>query len=467
MIHLFTITVKTPDGETSKEFSNEILLSDAMEEMGISQNKPCGGNGTCGKCKVIMDGEEVLSCRTMVNSDALVYYTTQKENIQGITEGRVSKFNKEPIISEGYGLAVDIGTTTIAGYLYKFPECKCIKAAAVPNTQAEFGADVISRIDYCNNNGIDKLYKKVNEQIEKLAEDKKINKYVITGNTTMLHFLTGKNPEGIAVAPFIPESLFGEWIDNMYLPRCISAYVGADITMAVLASGMMEKKVSFLVDIGTNGEMVLWNNNELVCCSTAAGPAFEGAGISQGMLAVKGAINRVFIENGTLKYTTIDNAKAIGICGTGLIDAVSCMLKLGIIDESGYIEDSFEIGDSGVFITAKDVRQVQLAKSAIRSGIDTLVNECKIEYKDIESFYIAGGFGSYINKYNAAKIGLIPSEVLGRVEAIGNAAGNGAAMLLQSRECIEKSEIIAENAKTVELSDSAYFMEKYIDNMMF
>lgn len=466
-MYLFNITVKTESGEIRKEFNNEILLSDALEVMGVVQFKPCGGKGTCGKCKVVLNGIETLACHTRVRSDAVVSYIANTENIHGITEGCFSHFDFSPLVNDGYSLVVDIGTTTIAGYLYKFPEGKCIKARALINAQAEFGADVISRIDYCNRNGIDKLYKKVNEQIKELADNKKIEKYVITGNTTMLHFLTGKNPKGIAAYPFLAESLFGEWYDNIYIPKCISAYVGADITMAVLASGMMEKSVALLVDIGTNGEMVLWNNNELICCSAAAGPALEGAGISQGMLASDGAINRVFVENGNLKYTTINNTEPKGICGTGLIDAIACMLELGVVDESGYMENNFEIGDSGVYITPADIRQVQLAKSAIRSGIDTLVYECKIKYEDIETFYIAGGFGSYIDKNNAAKIGLIPTEVTDKVKILGNAAGSGAAMLLQSKNCIEKSNKIAENAEIIELSLNDCFMEKYIKNMMF
>ncbi len=464
---MFTLTIKTNNQTIKKEYNDKILLSDALSDAGIHQLKPCGGNGICGKCKVIANGHEVLSCKTYIDSDTIVDYTAKSDNIQGLTDGVAKSFNKKPLVQNGYGLAVDIGTTTIAGYLYSFPEGDLVYTKGVLNTQAEFGADVISRIEYSDKGGLKQLQQKVTEQIKLLAQDKKIEKYVITGNTTMLHLFTGLDPSGIARSPFTPKSLFGDWHGNAFLPPCISSYIGADITTAILASDMMESKVSFMVDIGTNGEMVLCKNGKLYCCSTAAGPAFEGAGISRGMLAASGAINTVYIENGKLKYTTIDDKPAAGICGTGLIDAVACMLELEAIDETGFMESDFEIADSGIFITAEDIRKVQLAKSAIRSGIDTLLHESGTNLEEIEVFYIAGGFGSFINKTSAAKIGLIPREVVDNVKSIGNAAGNGAAMILQSEECLEESKHIAGCAEVVELSQSPFFMDKYVENMMF
>jgi len=464
---MFQITIKTNTGEVCGSFDSEILLSVAMEQLGVSQDKPCGGKGICKKCLVKANGAEVLSCCTSVNEDTYVEYTTPKSKIQGMTDGFMTDFAKKPLIDKGYGIAIDIGTTTIAGYIYAFPQGECIKQTALPNPQAAYGADVISRIDYANRGGLEKLQDAVITAIKKLAEGYPIQRYVITGNTTMLHLLTGKDPCGIALAPYTPETLFGDWYENAYLPGCISAYVGADITTAILASGMRKDKTSFLVDIGTNGEMALWHNGKLKCCSTAAGPAFEGAGISCGTYAVRGAINRVFLENGSVRYTTIDNQPPIGICGTGLIDAVACMVQLGVIDETGYLEQDYEIGDSKICITPEDIRQVQLAKSAIRSGIDTLLHSCGLAYADIERFYIAGGFGSYIDINSAAKIKLIPKEVVSKAVVIGNSAGSGAAMILQSEASLEESVVIAASAETEELSTSSYFMEKYMDSMMF
>ena len=402
-------------------------------------------------------------------------HITKNVKFQGVTSGFVREFTKNPLTGDKdcIAMAVDIGTTTVAGYVYKFPECELLSTICIPNSQVIYGADVITRIEHSNNGGLRDLHAKVWEQIHRIAEsfeqqtNQKIDTYVIAGNTAMLHMVIEMDPRSIAVAPFTSQSLFGFWSNNVYLPRCISAYVGADITTGILASGMMDDSCSFLLDIGTNGEMALWNGEKLISCSTAAGPAFEGAGIAAGCPAVSGAINKVYIENGAIAYSTIDNAKAVGLCGTGLIDVIACMVELGVIDETGYLEEDFPIGDSGISIIPDDIRQVQLAKSAIRAGIDTLLHECGKTSADIEKFYIAGGFGNFIDKQSCAKIGLIPSDVLDKVVILGNAAGIGAGMILQSKEMLELSEQIGTTAETVELSTNPYFMNSYVDNMMF
>lgn len=464
---MFSIIIKTKNSEYKHTYDKKILLSDALENAGIYHDKPCGGKGTCKKCKVIANGETVLACITYIDTDTVVDYSVDLNDIQGVVFSKTIQQEMNPLLNSGYGLAVDIGTTTLAGYIYKFPEGECVKSVGLPNPQKAHGSDVISRIEFAGNGGQDILKKEMFQQIKHLSEGYKISKYIITGNTVMLHFITGLDASGIAKAPFSPKSLFGKWYDNIYYPRCISSYVGADITTAIIASGMMNDGVSFLVDVGTNGEMVINNNGKILCCSTAAGPAFEGANISSGMLSVSGAINKVYIEDGNIHYTTIDNATPVGICGTGLIDAVACMLELGIIDETGYLEDDFEIGNSGIYISPSDIRQLQLAKSAIRAGIDTLLHKSSISCRELESFYIAGGFGSFINKESAAAIGLIPKEVLDKVEVIGNGAGAGACMLLLNSDLIKETERLATTAETIELSSDEFFMNSYMENMMF
>lgn len=461
------LTVRHGNQEVSKEFQGKILLWDALAEMGFPLSRPCGGRGVCGQCTVIANGEPVRACVTYPEEDMVIEELPVPEEMRVLTDGERVNPMKEELTHSGYGLAVDIGTTTIAGYLYRFPEGELVKTAGVINAQVSYGADVVTRMEYALQGGAEALKQCLTEQIMKLAEGVDVERYVITGNTTMLHFLTGKSVEGIACAPYIPESLFGEWSGNMYFPRCISAFVGADITCAVLASGMLERKVSLLVDIGTNGEMVLYKDGRLLCCSAAAGPAFEGAEISEGMLAESGAIDRVFLERGKVRYTTIGEVPPRGICGSGLVDAVAIMLKLGVLDDTGYLEEAYEIGDSGVYITPEDVRQLQLAKAAIRAGIETLLYEADCKYEEVECFYIAGGFGSYVDRASAAGIGLIPRELLDKVCVIGNAAGAGAAMILQSERMRKESLRIAESAETLQLADSAYFAEKYIEYMMF
>ena len=464
-------------------------LSALLEKAGADIAKPCGGNGTCGKCRVRVKGgfspasadEQKLlgandlaagvrlACRTFIERDGEVFLMTQEAAMQGLTAGSMPAFQKDPLTGgkDCFAMAVDIGTTTVAGYFYQMPQCVCKKTDCRTNPQTAFGADVISRIQYAGKEGgAERLQKAVQTVIAEMVRDfgKPMEKYVITGNTTMLHFLTGLDAAGIAAAPFIPKSLFGIWQDNVYLPPCISAYVGADITTAVLASGLLQKPSGLLVDIGTNGEMAYWDGTSLTCCSTAAGPAFEGAGISCGMPALPGAIDRVSIENRKLKWHTIGNQPPKGICGSGLMDAAACMLRLGMIEDTGYAEPELPIGDSGIVLTAADVRQIQLAKAAIRAGIETLTENGN---RTIDRLYIAGGFGSYVDMESCIRIGLLPPSVRGRVTVLGNAAGMGAAMILQSKEQLEEAGRIAAMAKTTELSSSAAFMDAYMEQMMF
>ncbi len=462
---MFKVTVKSKEINIL-EYSGSVLAADVLYDAGISQPKPCGGKGTCGKCKILLDGKEVLACQTYIDKDAIIEYTAQNEPVKGITDGEDVMFDKDPLVDYGYGAAIDVGTTTVAGYIYKFPECSLVKSVCLPNPQVEFGADVISRIAYYKNGGGEKLKNSISKTIEEITQGYNIEKYVVCGNTAMMYLLTGTNPAELGSAPYSAGKLFGEWCDNAYLVRCSSAFVGGDITAAVLASGMSEQKTSLLVDIGTNGEMVLKHEDKLYCCSTAAGPCFEGAGIDCGVPASDGAINRVN-PGEKLVYTTIGNCAPTGICGTGLIDSITSLLRMGKIDESGYMEDNVYFSNSSVYISPRDVRSFQLAKSAIRTGIDTLVREAKVDFNDIETFYIAGGFGSFLRIESAVKTGLIPKELAGKARVIGNGAGVGASMLLQNKKLIAKSEQILKNVQTVSLADNDYFMEKYIDNMEF
>lgn len=504
------------------EYTTPILLSQAIRDAGASFSMPCGGRHTCGKCKVIATGAlsemtaeerkllseaEIedkfrLACFTYAVGETVVTLARAGEE-QILTAGEMSSFSLSPL-SAGYGLAVDIGTTTVVCYLYKTDHATPLQVISRHNEQSRFGADVISRIGYCNEKGVSALHEAIiqqlNQQItalcraEQIAPDQ-IGSAVITGNTTMLHLLYGLDPRGIAVAPFTTQSLFGEEISpkklglqlspdcKLYLPRAISSYVGADITCAILASGMTEQaNPCFLVDIGTNGEMALFSNGALKCCSAAAGPAFEGAGIKMGMSALAGAINKVWAEGNQIRYTTIGDQPPIGICGSGIIDAVATFLGCGLIDDTGRIEQTnsnssalleageelgLSIGDSGIILTQSDIRQIQLAKAAIRAGIDTLLQACGISAEELDTFYIAGGFGSFINKESAAQIGLIPFSVIDRVKVIGNGAGMGATAYLLSTEKLAEGEEIATRADEVELSANPYFMDQYISRMLF
>ncbi len=481
------IKIITSEKVNTVPFIGEMTISDLLLGQGIDFAHPCAGKGICGKCVVRatgnlsapdetekkhlstshLNGGQRLACRTKIHGDCVIDCRKGESDIYGITEGVFSDFNRLPLTGERdcYGAAVDIGTTTVAIYIFKLPECASVYSNCKKNRQTAYGADVISRIEYSMKNGHGALTQTIVAQIEEMIAESgyKPEYFVVTGNTVMLHLLCGIDPSSMGQAPYTPTSLFGYEKNNTYLPECISAFVGADITCAVVASGMLNKNHSLLIDIGTNGEIVYNDNGRLLCCSTAAGPALEGAGISQGMPATSGAINKVYTADGKLEFTTIGGAEPVGICGSGIVDAVACLLETGYIDESGYIEEKVEIANSGVFITPEDIRAVQLAKAAIRAGIETVCNNTQ----NISAIYLAGGFGSYLDIKNCIRTGLLPENAFGKTVALGNAAGTGASMLLMSRECLEKAKIIAEKSETADLATSSEFFDNYVKYMLF
>ncbi len=411
-----------------------------------------------------------------------------------------------------YGVAVDIGTTTIAAYLIDLSTGKRLSVYSSLNSQKTFGADVISRIKHTidADAGLEQMHSliinQVNECIEELCEKTNIARtsiYAITfvGNTTMLHFLLKISAKHIATAPFIPAITSMLNINakelginiNSFGIACVlpavSAYIGADTVGAVLSTGMyQQEEISLLIDIGTNGEIVLGNKDSLYACSSAAGPAFEGANIRNGMGSVKGAINSISLQAG-INFTTIGDASPIGICGTGIVDGVAQMLDIGLIDETGRIDDMWkplskeqsciaqnisEIDgkkalkiNGDIAITQKDIRELQNAKAAIAAGINILVKQSYISFEDIKNVYLAGGFGTYINTDSALQIGLIPSGLRGKIQSVGNAAGQGAIEALISQESLAQANAISKKIKYIELSASKDFNNFYIDCMMF
>ena len=310
-----------------------------------------------------------------------------------------------------------------------------------------------------------------------------IDALVLTGNTAMLHLLCGLDASPLAAAPFEAKELFGRFIPaaelelpcapeaQVYLPRCMSAFVGADITTALLASGICGGgETRMLADIGTNGEIALWHGGRLSCCSTAAGPAFEGANLSQGM---QGAPRRHRPRLGPGRRpgesTPFGGVQPAGICGSGVADVLAGLLALGRLDETGLLDDGEEAWTlaPGVAFTQGDVRQVQLAKSAVRSGIETLMARAGLTAEDLAELAIAGGFGSYLSLDSAAAIGLIPPALKPRCRVLGNAALAGASMLLRSRPLLEESAALAKSAVTADLATDPIFMEQYVEQMMF
>ena len=302
---------------------------------------------------------------------------------------------------------------------------------------------------------------------------------MITGNTVMLSLLTGQSVGPFSRAPFAAERLFAEELTAeqlslevlgpetpVYLPPCISAFVGADITCALLACDVNEKDTAMLADIGTNGELVLWHRGKLTVCATAAGPAFEGVGVSMGMRGAAGAIDRVMWEDGRLDVHVIGETAPQGICGSGIVDAVACLLDGEILDESGCLEEDEYIIQAPVGLIPKDIRMLQLAKSAICGGMLTLLDHRRVQPEAVSALYIAGGFGNYLNIQSAVRIGLLPVKLAEAARVIGNGALDGAAMLLLDPKRKVRAEQLAKDAEVLDLSTNSVFAEYYVAGML-
>lgn len=478
----------------------------------------CGGKGICGKCKVSAEGnlssirsseknllieDEIkrgirLACKTKILGECKIKYKNNNNQSKiKSSSNKITEINNP--IFEKYGVAIDIGTTTMAFSFFDKYKKLCSKTCK--NPQILFGADVMTRISASIDGKSDSLQKvlinKINNIINEFTKENSISNdnidaIVITGNTAMLYGLINRDMTSLSHAPFEADYLFDTYITpgsvgisinenaKIYIPPCLSSFLGSDIFNAIHVSKIIDDKDknNLLVDIGTNGELALWNGKKLICCSTAAGPAFEGAEIHCGLNGVDGAIDSFYIENGDIKYTTILNKEPIGICGSGVVDIVSCLKNEKMISKTGQYnieklnkfnrleytnkDISYKIYNDIVF-TQTDIRKVQLAKSAIWAGINTLLNTAELEYEDIDNLYIAGGFGSFLNIENAANIGLIPIELKDKTYAIGNAALDGAEEILCSG--ISNKESIINNLEVLNLAKSPIFMDYYIEGM--
>lgn len=503
------LTVVTPLGEkVSLTFIPPMKLDDALAELKLSVPHPCGGRGVCGKCAVELSGEVSaesdaekkagvrLSCKTVLLGDACVTLHDKGEMEQIQLSGsiqpeyRTEKGAGEDNSDHRYGIAVDIGTTTLALALCELNRREVAAVEAMVNPQTSVAADVIGRIEAAMKGRLSSLEEMITSAISSMAEKalrsipkeknppeniKNIEKIVLTGNTTMLYLLTGRNPEPLSHAPFIADTLFGcdadikvgEGAVKAYLPHCMNAFVGADITCAVLASGMCDRDESALLcDIGTNGEIALWKGGTLYVTSTAAGPAFEGAGISCGCGSVRGAVDEVRMENGEIAIHTIGGIPPVGVCGSGLIDLIAALYQTEVIDETGAMEDDYSIGGD-VCLEPRDVRAVQLAKAAIAAGIDTMFSAAGVTPDDVRCLYIAGGFGSHLHIPSAVAIGLIPEELAGKVKVIGNASLSGAESILLDENMRKKSAEIASKSIHVDLGGNPTFNDSYVEHMFF
>ncbi len=412
-----------------------------------------------------------------------------------------------------YVLAFDIGTTTVAGYLIDSSSGMVVAATSEPNAQGSFGADVISRIAAFGSGA--PLQKTIRGQLQRLADAmcrdygvdlSQVVDACVVGNTTMLHLLLDLDPSSMSKTPFTPvltEAVEVEPFElglrlvrsaRPYLPPGVSAYVGADIVADLISTGMHEREgASLLIDIGTNGEIVLGGKDGLYACSTAAGPAFEGAAIRHGSGGVPGAVSHLAREGEALVIEVIADGEPVSICGTGLLDLVSMLLDDGCIDETGRIdaegvrkeltgwyaerlvqqdgEPAFVFVEKAngeqLVLTQSDVRQLQLAKGAIAAGVRFLLDRAGVAPDQLEAVYLAGGFGTYVRPEAAVRIGIVPGVMAKQITAVGNAAGAGAVRLLLDADSRKAAEALSEAVQYEELSGKARFQEFYMEEMLF
>lgn len=488
------IKIITPGTSRTTESPSGFSLLEILRKEKCEIYAPCGGKGKCGKCRVkIKDEGEVFSCRYFPEKDIEVYLPGKEEAV--ILVHQTEYLEDMPFIAtesgyksnNPYGIAIDIGTTTVVLYFFNLLSGQIDKISSFLNPQKLYGADVISRINYCqeNRNGLKVLQNLIVDDINREIETFKskhglfyedFNKVVIAGNTTMLHILLGEDPVSIALAPFRPKftdkqvrtgKSTGLKINcdaEVITMPCISAFVGADILAGLAALKVKNNNYLFL-DIGTNGEIALIKGEEILTCATAAGPAFEGSNIKCGMGAVTGAIS---VFSGPLDYQVIGNAEPIGICGSGIVDIIAYLLDTGLIDETGLLKGTFYIGnEKNIQVVQQDIREIQLAKSAIYSGIKILMERAQLSFGDIDALYLAGGFGNYINTKSAIRIGLLPYEFQDRIYPVGNSAGIGALQYLKSDHFVNKTNTILKNTQYFELSDIEEFTTEFALNMDF
>jgi uncharacterized 2Fe-2S/4Fe-4S cluster protein (DUF4445 family) len=419
---------------------------------------------------------------------------------------RIQQVEPGDTTSRNFGIALDVGTTTMVAQLADLRSGKVLGTEAAANPQAPYGEDVISRMIYaCDKGGLGRLHEAIIQSINSMIKTltarttvarEAINAIVAAGNTTMSHFLLGLTPCAIRLEPYVPVADIYPQIPALDLGIQISplgiletlpsvaSYVGGDIVAGVLACGMTEQpEVRGLIDIGTNGEIAIGNNEWLVCCSASAGPSFEGGGTRCGMRATRGAIERVEIREGQLHYDTIGHAKPRGLCGSGLIDLIHELFRSGVIEPDGkfnraledprltfedeiprYIiacPDETETGDPIVF-TEPDIDNLMKSKGSVFAAIKSLLDYIGLTFDQLDTFYVAGGFGNYLNIPKAVAIGLLPDIPRERIRFVGNSSLTGARMALLSEAAFERCSAIAKSMTNIELSNYPPYMDEYV-----
>jgi uncharacterized 2Fe-2S/4Fe-4S cluster protein (DUF4445 family) len=525
-------------------------IDEAAGRANIIIETPCGRNGTCGRCRVfVRDGaappnavererlsaDELaagvrLACQTEVTADLVVEvpagsrFLGQKILAAGIDEADCKlepcvELDRDDKIGRLLGAAFDIGTTTVVGALLDLKSGLQLATAARANPQIPLGDDVIARIGHAGSDGglgelrivvIDCVNAMIAEMCAAAdATVESVYEVTFAGNTTMNHILLGVDPTPLAHAPYkavVTQShsigAAGLGLDirpegRAYTMPNIAGYVGGDTVGVILASGMREYDgLQLALDIGTNGEIVLGGRGRLVSCSTAAGPAFEGARILHGMRGSDGAIEKVVIHS-DVRLNVIGEEAPRGICGSGVLDAIAALLDAGLVENTGRMlgpgelpdglpdalrrrvvehkgQPAFILADTDesatgapIVLTQRDVREIQLGKGAIAAGTSLILQEYGITVDDLDHVLLAGAFGNYVRAHSVIRIGLLPAVPENKVEFIGNAAGTGARMVLAGRRCREHADVIARETEYIELAGRPDFQMAFAEAMLF
>ncbi len=511
------VIIKIHNRDKCREIATSIgnNLREVFIKNDVHMEFPCNGKGTCGGCaakfvKTVPDiteqDKKSLSEGKLSDGWRLVCKVEVCHPLELYIEDSDMLILSDEKRGDGkasnYSIAVDIGTTTVVCHLINSDDGSIIDTQAQVNAQRKYGSDVASRIlhEMENSDGKkhlnDAIIIQLNMMVEQLLKrngNPAIKEVIAVGNTVMTHILLGYGITSLGQAPYTPVSLarakvscesLGINLDcDIIVIEGMDSYVGADISVGAAYCDLMEsEKYSLLIDLGTNGEIALGNKDSLLSCATAAGPAFEAVNIHNGMSALSGAVSEFSYEDGEYKYKTLGGGEALGICGSGVLDITSVLVSRGVVDMTGrLLADSENVKyddtlreyfivakgrDEDVIFTAKDVREIQLAKAAIAAGVKTLIETAGIAYKDIENVYIAGGFGNFMRIDSALELGLIPKELKSRITAVGNTAAKGA-VACHSSEFLNKVERYVKASEHVELATSMIFQNHYIESMGF
>ena len=492
------IKVKTVHGEHNIEAVIGANLLDVLRGNDIPIAANCGGRGTCGKCGVLICGERKLACETLVSPDMKIEVENEENSFVIVTDYTDSTGGnaaagecKRPCV------AVDIGTTTVVLQLLDAESGKVFGTRSLLNWQRPYGEDVVTRIQHAGEGGLELLTNVIRTGLlgafDELCADAGIShdrlEYIcIAGNTTMMYLLLGYRCDSLGMFPFEPEfAIKGKYTFEetlgcdsykcpIYLIPWVSAYVGGDITAGYLACCAGPDETALLIDMGTNGEMMLWSGDKAWCCSTAAGPAFEGGGIEFGTGSLPGAISKVELTDGKFICETIGGASPVGICGSGVLDASACMLQGEFVDESGRMDDPYfkegvviaeAASGKKIIFTQKDMRELQLAKSAIRAGVEIMLNVSGFSMDQVDTVYLAGGFGQKLRLESAVAVGILPKELGEKTRTSGNSSLGGCVKVCCNLGLLDDARDLAKRTSETPLNTHPDFQDLFMEQMMF